>query len=304
MTPRYVRKYCDGRGDGRRHGRRDRSGASPTGRGAGGHREAWSEGGRHRHPSALAKARAPHGRSCATGSTAPSCAIDRRGGGARAGRSARRGAYKLPSAARVSSISMMSGRDSERRREKTRHRWRGSPRPCIGQRAARRLWKIIARSSTTAFCAADVLLVQRPADALHRAALESGLRRSRMDRLAGVLDRRCSAGRPPAGFRVDLDIEMWVPKPAPAPRRVQRRRAPAIGPPVLPAMARRSRPATGLELAGVGAIRRSGAVLPIQPRPQRWTPRSSRRARTAGPTRPAPPRWSPCRWRRSRGCRR
>ena len=54
--------------------------------------------------------------------------------------------------------------------------------------------------------AVDVLLVERPADALRRAALELALDVGRMNRLAGVLDHRVAQHLRGAGFGIDLDV--------------------------------------------------------------------------------------------------
>ena len=54
--------------------------------------------------------------------------------------------------------------------------------------------------------AVDILLVERPADALRRTALELALDIGRVHRLAGVLDHGVAQDPGRAGFGVDLDI--------------------------------------------------------------------------------------------------
>ena len=89
-----------------------------------------------------------------------------------------------------------------------------------------------ARVIHLAVLVVDVLLVQRPADALRDAALDLALDVARVDRAADILHRGVAQDRDLAGLRVDLDVadmraEAGRRRPArsPTPRRV-------IGPPV------------------------------------------------------------------------
>ena len=63
-----------------------------------------------------------------------------------------------------------------------------------------------ARVLQLAVVAVDVLLVERPADALRHAALVLALDVARVDGAAGILDRRVAQDRDLAGLGVDLDV--------------------------------------------------------------------------------------------------
>ena len=64
-----------------------------------------------------------------------------------------------------------------------------------------------ARVLELALGVVDVLLVQRPADALHGAALELALDIGRMDRRADILRRGVAADGDDAGVGIDLEVD-------------------------------------------------------------------------------------------------
>ena len=108
----------------------------------------------------------------------------------------------------------------------------------------------------------NVFLVERPADALHRAALELTLDVGGMDRLTGILQHGVAQHGDPAGLAVDLDVDQMGAEAGTRPLRVD------LG-------VADDRPAGlaghrgdfgerhGLEVAGIGAGRPGVTVLPF-----------------------------------------
>ncbi len=97
----------------------------------------------------------------------------------------------------------------------------------------------------------DVFLVQRPADALHRTTLILALDVIWMDRLAGVLYGQITQHRGLAGFGIDFDIGNMDTKAGTRTFGIDLG-VPAIGPPVLAAMAATSAKDIGLLSPALG----------------------------------------------------